>query len=117
MARPTEGDLDPGPADPSTVPPGRPAVPAGLLGAEVAGGLDLPEAAARMGATVALAHGGQGPAGSDAVAVAEAFTAAERALGGGFHLVALRRCGPGPPTPAGGRGGTASGGPTGTAPR
>lgn len=89
VVRGPEGDLDPGPADPASIPSGYPAALAILFGGGTVQGWDLECTAARAGSTLAAraaseerpTHPGQ---------VADAFIAAERELGGEFDVVSLR---------------------------
>lgn len=87
VTRAPEGDLDPGPADGLAADLDRPASVAGVLGAEMAVGADLAEAAARTGATLAAAS--ELPAAPTLHEAVAAFLAVEESLGGGFHAVAV----------------------------
>lgn len=88
VVRGPEGDLDPGPADPASIPAGFPAAVAILFGAGSAKGWDLECTAARAGSTLAARAATREPP-AHLGEVAAAFIAAERELGGEFDVVSL----------------------------
>ena len=87
VARPPERDIDLEPADPGLVPDGRPGHLVGLIGADVAGGRSLEEAAARAGATVAAREAHRADLQSDARSLADLLVEVEDRLGGDFEVV------------------------------
>lgn len=109
VARAPEGDLDPGPGDPSLLPAGQPLAVTGMIATDRLAGATLEEAAARAGATLGTRVGRDGPDTGEAAALAAAFVAAEAELGADFHVVSAsgsrvvlgnRRCPFGPsPSP------------------
>lgn len=87
VARITERDIDPGPADPDLLPDDRPAHLIGLMAADMAEGHSFEEAAARAGATVAEREIRRGSSGGDAEQVARALVETERRLGADFEII------------------------------
>ena len=87
VARIAQRDIDPGPADPDLVPDDRPAHLLGLIGAEIAGGRSLEEAAARAGATLAEREiRRRGPVES-VEQLARALVETEESLGADFEVL------------------------------